>query len=63
MTKKKTGNRNAKVRHLTKIAGGSSYAVVIPMEFIKQMGWKDHQKLVVRKYGSKVVISDWEPES
>ena len=47
---------------MTKISGGSSYAVVIPMDFIKQLGWRDRQKLVIRKYGSKVVISDWEPE-
>ena len=62
MGKKKTRSKNVEVRHLTRIAGGSSYAVVIPMEFIKQMGWKDHQKLVIRKYGEKVVISDWKPE-
>ena len=61
MAKRKNGSKSVRVRHLTKIAGGSSYAVVIPMEFIKQLGWKDHQKLVIRKYGSKVVISDWEP--
>ncbi len=59
---KKNSQKNVRVRHLTKIAGGSSYAVVIPIEFIRQMGWKDHQKLVIRKYGSKIVISDWEPE-
>lgn len=59
---KKNTSKNVRVRHLTKIAGGSSYAVVIPIEFIRQMGWKDHQKLVIRKYGSKIVISDWEPE-
>ncbi len=63
MAKKKTGKKNARVRHLTRIAGGSSYAVVIPMEFVKQLGWRDHQNLVVRKYGSKIVISDWDPEN
>jgi antitoxin component of MazEF toxin-antitoxin module len=59
---KKNSQKNVRVRHLTKIAGGSSYAIVIPIEFIRQMGWKDHQKLVIRKYGSKIVVSDWEPE-
>jgi hypothetical protein len=63
MAKKKTGKKNARVRHLARIAGGSSYAVVIPMEFVKQLGWRDHQNLVVRKYGSKIVISDWDPEN
>ena len=61
MAKKKTGSKNTEVRHLTKIAGGSSYAIVIPKDFIRQLGWKDHQNLAIRKYGSKVVISDWEP--
>ncbi len=62
MAKRKNTSKSREVRHLTKISGGSSYAVVIPMDFIKQLGWRDRQKLVIRKYGSKVVISDWEPE-
>ncbi len=50
------------VRHLTKIAGGTSYALVIPMDYVKNLGWKDRQKLVVRKYGKRLIIEDWEPE-
>ena len=49
------------VRHLTKIAGGTSYALVIPMDYVKIMGWRDRQKLVIRKYGKKLIIEDWEP--
>lgn len=47
---------------MTKIAGGSSYALVIPMDFVKRLGWKERQKLVIRLYGKKLVISDWEPK-
>ncbi len=60
MEKKKKGR--VEVRHLTKIAGGSSYALVIPMDFVKRLGWKERQKLVIRLYGKKLVISDWEPK-
>lgn len=46
------------VRKLTKVAK-SSYAVVIPMDIVKKLGWKERQKLVVRRYGNKVIIEDW----
>jgi len=49
------------VRSLTKIAGGSSYAVVIPKKYIRELKWKDRQKLVIRKYRDHIVIRDWKP--
>jgi len=49
------------IRSLTKIAGGSSYAIVIPKEFIKELKWKDRQKLVVRRYGDRITVRDWKP--
>ncbi len=59
---KRSKQQKYQIRHLTKIAGGSSYAIVIPMDFVKKLGWKDHQKLTLHLYGKKVVIGDWEPE-
>lgn len=50
------------IRKLTKVAQ-SSYAVVIPINMVKDLGWQERQKLVVRRRGKKIIIEDWEPTS
>ena len=57
MTTRKTKEKN--IRKLTKV-GGTSFAVTIPMEIIKEFGWRERQKLVVKKQGKKIIIEDWE---
>jgi bifunctional DNA-binding transcriptional regulator/antitoxin component of YhaV-PrlF toxin-antitoxin module len=52
-------NTNQHIRKLTKIGGGRSYSVVIPMEMVKGLGWKERQKLVVRRKGKEIIIKDW----
>ncbi|MFH1946588.1 MAG: AbrB/MazE/SpoVT family DNA-binding domain-containing protein [Candidatus Magasanikbacteria bacterium] len=56
MSVRKSSEQN--IRKLTKV-GGASYAVTIPIEIIKDFGWKERQKLVVRKSGKKIIIEDW----
>jgi len=56
MTRRKIGEDN--IRKITKV-GGSSYAVTVPLEIIKEFGWKEKQKVVVQKRGNEIVIKDW----
>lgn len=49
-------NRN--IRKLMKMAG-KSLVVSLPIEFVKELKWKEKQKVVVTKKGSKLIISDW----
>ncbi|MDX1627252.1 MAG: AbrB/MazE/SpoVT family DNA-binding domain-containing protein [Fulvivirga sp.] len=58
MARRKMEDHN--VRNLTKLGGGSSYAVTIPIEMIRELGWKSKQKLVVQRYGEGLIIKDWE---
>ena len=51
-----------KVRSLTKIAGGSSYAVTIPIEYVRELKWRGKQKLEVKLYQGRIIIRDWKPE-
>ncbi len=39
---------------------GPSYAITLPVELVKELGWKEKQKVVVKKRGSTLVVSDWE---
>ncbi len=59
MALSKTNDR--KVRSLTKIAGGSSYAVTIPIEYIRELKWRGKQKLEVKLYQDRIIIRDWKP--
>ncbi len=59
MARRKLSERNT--RSITKV-GNKSYAVTIPIEFIRELGWKEKQKVNVNIKGGKVVISDWEKD-
>lgn len=47
-------------RKLSKVGGGRSYSLTIPKEFIRELGWQEHQKLILEKRGNEIVIRDWE---
>ncbi|HKK63322.1 MAG TPA: AbrB/MazE/SpoVT family DNA-binding domain-containing protein [Bacteroidales bacterium] len=50
------------IRSLAKGAGGSSYSVILPKHLIRELGWKEKQKLDVRRYGDGILIKDWDPD-
>ncbi len=56
MSTRKLGQRN--IRKLYKIAG-KSIGVVIPIEFICDLKWKEKQKVIIKKSGRKLIIKDW----
>jgi len=39
--------------------GRGSYYVNIPKELIKELRWKERQKVVVKKIGQGIGIKDW----
>jgi hypothetical protein len=59
MTRRKTEENY--IRSLTKVSGGTSYAVTIPMEYIRKMKWKGKQKLEVKLFKDRIIIRDWKP--
>jgi antitoxin component of MazEF toxin-antitoxin module len=59
MTRRK--NEESHIRSLTKVSSGTSYAVTIPMEYIRKLKWRGKQKLVVKLYNDRIIIRDWNP--
>ncbi len=57
--KKTTGKKQ--VRKLTKVGGGKSYSLALPVEVIRKFKWKERQKLTVTVdlKNKKLVIRDW----
>lgn len=51
--------KDKNVRKITKL-GGKSLAVTIPIEYIRELKWRERQKVVVKKSGKKLIIQDWE---
>lgn len=49
------------IRKLTKL-GGHSYGVTIPIEYIRELGWRERQKVTVKKKGDKLIIKDWKKD-
>lgn len=52
--------RKLEDKHIRKILkNGDSYAVTIPIEVVRELKWKEKQKVVVKKRGKGVSIVDW----
>jgi antitoxin component of MazEF toxin-antitoxin module len=56
MSDKKETEKN--IRKLTRV-GKTSIAVTIPVEMVKELKWKERQKVVLSLKGKKITIKDW----
>ncbi len=56
MTTKKSGEEN--IRKLTRI-GKKSIGLTLPIEIVRELGWREKQKVVVKKVRGGVLIRDW----
>lgn len=41
------------------VSGGKNYVVVLPVEFVRHLGWRERQKLDIILDGKKLIIKDW----
>lgn len=57
MARKKLEDRN--VRKLTRTGGGKSISVTLPIELVRELKWRDRQKVVVTKRGKGLLVEDW----
>lgn len=47
------------IRKLTKMGAGRSLGLTLPIEMVQKLGWKEHQKVVVKLSGTKLIVKDW----
>ena len=53
-------NRKYNQRDVRKIfRRGGSFSLSIPIEIVKTLGWKEKQKVVVKKIKGGVQVKDW----
>ena len=46
------------IRKLTKL-GGKSIGLTLPIELVRELGWREKQKVVVKRVHGGVLIKDW----
>jgi len=56
MARTKSNERH--IRKLTRL-GGHSLGLTIPIEVIRALGWRERQKVTVKKVGKRLIIEDW----
>jgi antitoxin component of MazEF toxin-antitoxin module len=42
--------------------GGDSYAVTLPIDVMRKLGWREGQKVVIEEWGEGMIIRDWKEE-
>jgi hypothetical protein len=57
MARRSLSERN--VRKLTRTGRGGSIAVTLPIEEIRALGWREKQKVVVKRIHGGLLIRDW----
>lgn len=57
MARRKTTEKN--VRKVTRMGGGKSFGITLPIELVRALKWRERQKVVVTKRGKKLTIEDW----
>lgn len=51
-------DKNKNVRKLTR-QGGRSIGVILPIELVRELGWREKQKVVVKRIKGGMVIRDY----
>lgn len=56
MTRRKLEDKN--IRKISRI-GSSSLGVTLPIDFLRELKWREKQKVIIKKRGNKITIEDW----
>lgn len=57
MPSRKLNQQN--IRKISKVAGGKSFSVTLPIEYVRRLKWKEKQKVKVTLKGKTIFIKDW----
>ncbi len=49
---------NKNIRKLTRL-GKKSIGLTLPIDLVRELNWRERQKVIVKKVGKKIVVEDW----
>lgn len=54
-------NKNSRERDVRKLikTGSRSISVTLPIEIVRELGWKEKQKVSVKRAWGGILIKDW----
>ncbi|MDP2684980.1 MAG: hypothetical protein Q8P20_08165 [bacterium] len=59
MSTRKLGERNIRKLKRTGKGNSGSFSITLPIELIRELKWKEKQKLVFKKRGKGILTEDW----
>jgi len=60
MSRRDLEDRN--IRKISKSGNGSMY-VTLPIEFVRELKWRERQRVTVTKRGKELIIRDYDPKN
>ena len=48
------------IRKLFRVERGHTMAVTLPIELVRELKWREKQKVTITKRGDTLIIKDWE---
>lgn len=57
MARRKSNEDN--IRKLTRSGGGKSIGLTLPIEIVRELKWRERQKVTVKRVLGGVLIKDW----
>ncbi len=54
-------HKNPNIRKITKLSGGGSYGITLPISVMRKFRWKERQKLELKidEKRKRIIIEDW----
>lgn len=50
---------NSHIRKLGKTGRGASVYLTLPIDLVRELGWRDNQKITAKKFGDGILLKDW----
>jgi len=57
MARRKSNEDN--IRKLTRSGGGKSIGLTLPIEIVRELKWKERQKVIAKRVRGGILIKDW----
>ena len=57
MARQKLEDKN--IRKLTRSGGGKSIGLTLPIDLVRGLGWREKQKVVIKRVRGGLMITDW----
>lgn len=57
------GVRKVEEQHIRSITQNSTgtYSLSVPIQVMRELGWRKGQKIVVKRQGKLLIVHDWNP--